>query len=165
MFPFKGGTMRKFIVLIIIISILGFLVYHEIKTKDLSNTYNMIIERIKDKKPNANTLEMVDYLIEKAKDDSEYNDSNSLNYALNYIKENIEKNDNKTLENLIYYGALLQYSPKESADGMLTTIGMKTVKAVKDVYVKDSDYKKERNKINKTEAEIINALISRVDIS
>lgn len=155
--------MKKIVTIIILISLIGFLTYHEIKTKDLSNTYNHIIEKIKTKKPDKNTSLMVDYLIKKAKDDSEYNDDNTLYSAKEYIKNNIAKNDNNTLENLIYYGALLQYSPKKSEEGMYTTVGMKTVEAVKEVYIKDNDYNKNKETINKSKEKIIKALISRVE--
>ena len=156
--------MKKIIIIVIIISCIA-LIGFEVKTSDLKNAFDLIVERVKDKKPEANTEEMVDYLINKAKNDSKSNDEKTLSFATDYIRDNIEKNDNNTMENLIYYGALLQYSPKNADTEKYTIIGMKTIEAVKEVYVKDNEYKSAKDSIDKTKLQIIKALISKVDIS
>ena len=158
--------MRKTIIILICVSIVGYIGYHEIKTHDLNNSFIYISNKVKEKKPEQGTEEMVNYLKNKAKKDADLTDKNTIELALNYIKNNIENaKDIKTQENLIYYGALLQYSPKTSDEGSVTLIGIKTIDAVSDVYVKDNSYKKQKTKINKTKAQIIKALISRVDIN
>lgn len=156
--------MKKKILIVIILAIGVFIFFHEIKTHDLKNTFNLIVEKVKEKKPEPGTKEMVKYLKDKASKDANLNNESTIYSALKYIRNNIENaSTNTKLENLIYYGYILQYSPKESDMGKCTTIGIKTVKAVSDVYVKDNDYKKSKNKVNKTEAQIIKVLISRVD--
>ena len=108
-------------------------------------------------------MEMVRYLKEKANKDIILNDKNTLKSSLNYIKNNLNKCDNNTLENLIYYGYILEFSPKESSEGLYTTIGIKTVDLAKEVYVKDNSYQKNKSNLNKTKVQIVKALISRVD--
>ena len=104
------------------------------------------------------------YLLIKAKKDSDLNDENTFEFSLNYIKNNLDSinGDNKVMENLIYYGAILQYSPKDKYSSALTTIGMKTIEAIKKIYIKDS--KDENKDIKKSELQIIKALINRVDM-
>ena len=158
--------MRKTIIILICVSIVGYIGYHEIKTHDLKNSFIYISNKVKEKKPEQGTEEMVKYLKNKAKKDADLTDKNTLKLALKYIKNNIENAKSiKVQENLIYYGALLQYSPKTSDEGSVTLIGIKTIDAVSDVYIKDNSYKKRKTKINKTKAQIIKALISRVDIN
>ena len=117
----------------------------------------------RNKKPEKNTMEMVDYLKEKAQKDIRLNDNNTLHNSLDYIKNNLDTCDNTNLENLIYYGYILEFSPKESSEGLYTTIGIKTIDLAKEVYIKDNKYQKSRSNFNKTKAQIIKALISRVD--
>lgn len=158
--------MRKIVIIIICLSVLGYIGYHEAKTHDLKNSFIYISNKLKEKKPEQGTEEMVNYLKNKAKKDADLTDKNTLKLALKYIKNNIENAKNiKIQENLIYYGALLQYSPKTSDEGSVTLIGIKTIDAVSDVYVKDNSYKKQKSSINKTKAQIIKALINRVDIN
>lgn len=158
--------MGKKVILIILAFILIFIVYHEIKTNDLKNAFSYIAERLNEKRPESRTSQMVEYLKEKAKKDVELNNESTLKSSLDYIKNNIENIKNvKDMENLIYYGFVLQYSPKSSDMAICTTIGIKTVEAVTDIYVTDNDYKKQKNDISKTNCEIIKALISRVDIN
>ncbi len=80
----------------------------------------------------SNTSDSVDLLINKAKEDIKKASDTDLKTALSFIKDNIENlyKDNKTMENAIYYGALLEYSNKD----ILKDIGMDTVQAVKYVY-------------------------------
>ena len=155
----------KKILIICVILVIAFLVFHDVKTNDIRNSFNNIVEKFKEKKPEERTEQKVQYLKTKAEKDIEHNSSATLKYALKYIDNNIEDaTSTRKLENLIYYGYVLQYSPKESDMGMCTTIGIKTVDAATEVYVKDNDYKKNKTHINKTKAQIIKALISRVDI-
>lgn len=84
--------------------------------------------------PEPNTSEMVDYLILKAKAEAEAEPSTEkVNKAVEYIRANI--NDafvsNEVTEQLIYYGALLEYMYPHT---WASQLGEDTVKAVKYVY-------------------------------
>ena len=158
--------MKKIILLFLALFMTFTLTGCAVKSSDLKESLNIIIEKVKTKKPEPNTGEMVTYLIDKAKNDSSFNDENTFKFSLNYIKNNIENinGDNKVMENLIYYGAILQYSPKDKGSYSFTTIGMKTIEAIKEIYVKDSD-KNHKEDLDKTKLQVIKALISRVDMS
>lgn len=81
--------------------------------------------------PASNTSEMVDYLVRKAKNES--NDSLK-NEAIQFIKNNIDNlfKNNKTMEDAIYYGSILEYSyPANSTE---SNIGQDLVQATKYVY-------------------------------
>lgn len=155
--------MKKVLLVIIIIVISIPIINHFVKKEDISNSFELIIERLTTKKPEKNTMEMVTYIKEKADKDTRLNNKKTLWNSLNYIKNNLDKCDNTTLENLIYYGYILEFSPKESSEGLYTTIGLKTVDLAKEVYIKDNRYQKNRNKFDKTKVQIVKALISRVD--
>ena len=156
--------MKKKLLIVLLVIVVVFLVFHETKTHDLKNASNLVIEKLKEKKPESRTQAMVTYLKNKASKDADLSDENTLTAALSYIKNNIENaNSISKMENLIYYGYILQYSPKKSNMGTCTTIGIKTVEAVSEVYVKDNKYKKNKKEINKTKMQIIKALISRED--
>ena len=156
--------MKKIMVLFLVLFMTFALTGCTVKSSDLKEAVEIIVEKIKSRKPEANTEEMVSYLINKAKKDSDLNDENTFKFSLNYIKNNLGSinGDNKVMENLIYYGAILQYSPKDKYSSSLTTIGMKTIEAIKKIYIKDS--KDENKDIKKSELQIIKALINRVDI-
>ena len=155
--------MKKLLLIIIVIVLLLSLTSYFTQKEDLFNSFELIFEKLKTKKPEKNTMEMVRYLKEKANKDIRLNDKNTLKSSLNYIKNNLNKCDNNTLENLIYYGYILEFSPKESSEGLYTTIGIKTVDLAKEVYIKDNSYQKNKSNLNKTKVQIVKALISRVD--
>ena len=158
--------MGKKVVILLVLLIIVFICYHETKTHDLKNAFSYVVEKLKEKKPESETEEMVSYLKEKAKKDTELNSDDVLKSAIRYIKNNIDSaTSNEKKENLIYYGYILQYSPKSSDMGLCTTIGIKTVEAVKEVYIKNNDYKKAKKNINKTNIQIIKALINRLDMN
>ncbi len=156
--------MKKVLLVIITIIISLLLINHFVEKESIINSFNLIKEKIFIKKPEKNTQEMVNYIKEKAEEDIKLNNRNTLKSSLNYIKRNLDKSDNTNLENLIYYGYILELSPKNSSEGIYTTIGIKTIDLAKEVYVKDNMYKKNNKKLNKTKVQIVKALISRVDI-
>ena len=90
------------------------------------------------KTPEANTSEMVDYLIEKAKNDiQEVSDSDLLS-ALEYIRDNIDNcwDSNEVMEKFIYYGSVLEiyYKGYNTNADIRGRIGMDAVQLVKYVY-------------------------------
>ena len=155
--------MKKVLLVIVVIILFVSLISYFVKEENIINSFNLIVDKIMTKKPEKNTMEMVDYLKEKAQKDIRLNDNNTLHNSLDYIKNNLDTCDNTNLENLIYYGYILEFSPKESSEGLYTTIGIKTIDLAKEVYIKDNKYQKSRSNFNKTKAQIIKALISRVD--
>lgn len=84
--------------------------------------------------PEPNTSAMVDYIVTKAKTDSETITEEQKQEAVNFIKDNFQNyfKDNDTMEKTIYYGALLEYSSEKDSD--LSNLGKDTVKAAKSVY-------------------------------
>lgn len=156
--------MKKLVLIIIIFILVFFSVYYSKNDEDLKNTFTIIEEKLSSKKPEPNTEEMYNYLVDKASKDSESSDSNTFALAIKYIYKNIDKcNDNNTMENLIYYGSVLQHSPKGKYTSSYTLIGLKTQEAVKEVYIKDNMYKKQKKSINKSKAEVIKVLINRLN--
>lgn len=103
------------------------------------NEKKPIINEAKDPEPNSSA--MVDSLIRKGKSDSKKATVETLNTALDFIKNNIDNlfKDNKTMENVIYYGSILEYYYKSNNQNsgfkdVRGEIGMDAVQAVKYVY-------------------------------
>lgn len=84
--------------------------------------------------PEPNTSAMVDYIVTKAKTDSETITEEQKQEAVNFIKDNFQDyfKDNDTMEKTIYYGALLEYSCEKNSD--LSNLGMDAKQVVKYVY-------------------------------
>ena len=151
--------MKKIVIVLITLFICLTLTGCSALGNDLKKSVDIIVEKVKSKKPAPNTEEMVTYLIEKAKIDSKLNDKSTFNFSLNYIKDHIGdiNGDNTVMENLIYYGAILQYSPKDKYSSSYTTIGMKTVEAIKEAYTnKDKG-------ISSNKLQVIKVLINRLE--
>lgn len=87
------------------------------------------------KKPKANTTEMVDYLALKAKNDAETATDDDIKKAVKWIKSNVYNmfDNNENMENMMYYGELLEYKYKDSGND-LETVGWQAFKTVKYVY-------------------------------
>lgn len=84
--------------------------------------------------PEPNTSAMVDYIVTKAKTDSETITEEQKQEAVNFIKDNFENyfKDNDTMEKTMYYGALLEYGCEKDSD--LSNLGMDAKQVVKYVY-------------------------------
>lgn len=84
--------------------------------------------------PEPNTSAMVDYIVKKAKTDSETITEEQKQEAVNFIKDNFENyfKDNDTMEKTMYYGALLEYGCEKDSD--LSNLGMDAKQVVKYVY-------------------------------
>lgn len=91
------------------------------------------VEEVKEELPESNTTNMVNHLIKKAAEDKE-NNLVSEEEALEYIKDKFNNNnifqDNKTMENFIYYGRVLEKSENKT----LSSIGTDSIQLVKYVY-------------------------------
>lgn len=87
------------------------------------------------KKPKANTTEMVDYLALKAKTDAKTATDDDIKKAVKWIKTNVYNmfDSNENMENMMYYGELLEYKYKESGND-LEAVGWQAFKTVKYVY-------------------------------
>ena len=154
--------MKKLIIIIIIFILFFFSVYYFKNSEDLKKTFTIIEEKLSSKKPEPNTEEMYNYLVDKASKDSELSDNSIFDLAIKYIYNNIDKcENNNTMENLIYYGSVLHQSAKSKNNASYTLIGLKTQEAVKEVYIKDNMYKTNKKSINKSKAEVIKVLIKK----
>ena len=85
--------------------------------------------------PEPNTSEKVDSIINKAREDAETATDEQKQDALNFIVDNrcnYFTGGNEMMENVIYYGALLDYCYDDST--VISNIGTDAVQAVKYVY-------------------------------
>ena len=98
----------------------------EISTTEISSVAETTIK--------SNTTQMVDKLSEDAKNDAKTATDADIEKALNYLNSNVDKcfEDNKIMENFIYYGALLNYKFEDS--DKRSKIGFQALKTVKYVY-------------------------------
>lgn len=87
------------------------------------------------KKPKSNTSEMVDYLAFKAKTDAKTATDDDIEKAIKWIKSNVYEmfDNNENMENMMYYGELLEYKYKNSEND-LESLGWQAFKTVKYVY-------------------------------
>lgn len=88
--------------------------------------------------PEANTSEMVDSIVNKAKADADGQlDLDTCKEALSYLKDNYPDyfTDNETMEKVMYYGAFLEYSfDGKGINDTCATLGQDALQSVKYVY-------------------------------
>lgn len=88
--------------------------------------------------PEANTSEMVDSIVNKAKADADGQlDLDTCKEALSYLKDNYPDyfTDNETMEKVMYYGAFLEYSfDGNGINDTCATLGQDALQSVKYVY-------------------------------
>ncbi len=118
-------------VILIILVIIIFISILDNNDSSENNTDKNKNQTTNEKIPASNTSEMVDYLIKKGKKES---NDNLKSEAIQFVKDNINNlfRNNKTMENAIYYGSILEYSyPTNSTE---SNIGQDLVQAIKYVY-------------------------------
>ncbi len=98
-------------------------------------------EAKKEEAVEPNTSEMVDNIIKKAKEDAKTATLEQRQEALEFVKNNIDDctKDNETMENMMHYGALLEYAYNddenpEIKNTIISGVGMDAVQAVKYLY-------------------------------
>lgn len=155
--------MKRFLLIIALFLVVFFVAYYVTNGDDLKEMVNIIKASFNENKPESNTEEMYNYLVDKAAKDSDNIDEGTYKLAKNYIYNNIDNCKNASLENLIYYGSLMQHSPKDKYSSSYTLIGIKTLEATKEVYIKDNDYNKKKKCIDKSKAQVIKVLINRIN--
>ena len=125
---------------------------NDYKTNDNISSYESTNEQSNEISPN--TSEMVDSIVLKAKNDAGTATDDQKQEALDFIKNNIDDcfKDNDTMENMMYYGALLEYAYQnnenmEDNNIIMSNLGSDAVQTVKYVYrnveTKDDDSTKE----------------------
>lgn len=98
---------------------------------------NYSTNNIQENELKANSNEKLNYLVKKGQNKAKDANTNEIEKALNYIKNNIDNPfaNNTITENLIYYGTVLEYYyAKDGFTDIKGEIGMYTVIAVKYVY-------------------------------
>lgn len=131
------------IIILIIICVIGGLVESEKKLNRNSSSNKTNTNEISETKIEPNTNDMIDNLITDAREKVKNGVSTEeLDIALNYIKSHVDNpfESNKVMENLIYYGSLLEYyysidnDPFKGFSSVEGEIGMDAVQSVKYVY-------------------------------
>lgn len=130
------------IIFLIFFGLIGGLVESEKQKVSNSNSSKNELNKKVENKIEANTNAMVDKLINDAKKDYVNISTDELTVAINYIKEHIDNlfENNEIMENVIYYGSLLEYyyaidnDPFKGFSSIEGEIGMNAVQAVKYVY-------------------------------
>lgn len=118
-------------------------------TNTISNDNSSMVKEEKNNSNNiqenelkANSNEKLNYLIKKGQSKAKDASIEEINEAINYIKSNIDNpfSNNDIMENLIYYGSILEYyyaKDGSSFNGFTNikgNIGMNTIIAIKYVY-------------------------------